>query len=95
MFLSAYHFDGPPASLLPAYQRLQAASPPESLELHVCVIRDGGLTIYDACPSRAVFEQFHRSTDFEAAVAGAGLPTPRVEPLGEVHTLRVREEARR
>jgi hypothetical protein len=95
MFLSAYHFDGPPARLVPAYQRFQAAYPPESLELHVCVTRDGGLTIYDACPSRAVFEQFHHSADFEAAIASAGLPTPRVEPLGEVHTVRTREGMRR
>jgi hypothetical protein len=94
MFLSGYHFDGPSATLIPAYQQLEAAYPPESLELHVCVIREGGLTIYDACPSRAVFEQFHRSADFQAALAGAGLPAPRVEPLGEVHTVRVREGAR-
>ena len=24
-------------------------------ELHVCVVRDGGLTVYDTCPSAEVF----------------------------------------
>jgi hypothetical protein len=94
MFLSAYHFDGQGSELLPAYQRLQASIPPESVQLHVCVAREDGITIYDACPSRTVFEEFHRSPGFLAAVAGAGLPAPRVEPLGEVQAAYLREAVR-
>jgi hypothetical protein len=91
MFLSAYHLDGPTDELLPAYRRLQATFPPEILELHVCIVREGGISIYDACPSRADFEEFHRSPEFLTAVAEVGLPAPRVEPLGEVQNAYLRE----
>ena len=94
MFLSAYHFDGQAAELLPAYQRLQGSMPPENLELQVCITRQGGITVYDACPSRAIFEEFYRSPGFQAAVADAGLPTPRAEPLGEVQNAYLREAVR-
>ena len=36
-----------------------------------------------------MFEQFTASDQFRAAVAAAGLPWPRIEPVGEVHTTRV------
>jgi hypothetical protein len=91
MFLAAYHFDGTPAELVGAYERLMGAFPPDSLDLHVCVIRDGGLSIYDACPSASVFADFSASEQFAGAVRAAGLPAPRVEPLGEVHAARMRE----
>src|SRR5205823_941269 len=58
MFLGAYYFDGPPPELIPAYERLMAGFPPDGLELHVCVVRDGGLTVYDACPSAEIFAAF-------------------------------------
>ena len=57
MFLGAYHFDGSFEELLPAYERLAASYPPDSLDLHVCIERDGGLTVFDACPSSAVFAE--------------------------------------
>ena len=90
MFLAAYHFAGEHAQLLPAYERLVTTYPPDSLELHVCVVRGGGLTVYDACPSAEVFAAFTTSADFAGAVRAAGLPQVRVEPLGDVHATRVR-----
>jgi hypothetical protein len=90
MFLGAYHFDGSPVELIPAYERLMAGFPPDSFELHVSVVRDGGLTVYDACPSAEVFAAFSTSGDFAGAVHAAGLPEARVEPLGDVHATRVR-----
>ena len=92
MFLGAYHFDGSPADLLPAYDRLIASIPPDSIHLHVCVVRDGGLTVFDACPSAEVFAGFSTGPEFAGAVEAAGLPAPRVEPLGDVHAARLRSD---
>lgn len=89
MFLSAYHFDGSPDRLLPAYHEFMRGYPSDGVDLHLCVISESGITIFDACPSRDVFEEFHRSDSFRAGLAGAGLPTPRIEPLGEVHATRI------
>jgi hypothetical protein len=90
MFLGAYHFDGDPAALRPAYDALMSGFPEGSLDLHVCVVRDGGLTVFDACPSREDFEAFSGGADFAAALAAVGLPTPRIELLGDVHAARLR-----
>ena len=86
MFLGVYHFDGDPAALLPAYDRLMAGFPPEQIALHACVLRDNGISVYDSCPSREDFVAFSGGDGFRGAVAAAGLPEPRVEQLGEVHT---------
>ena len=85
MVLSAYYFDGDPAALVPACDGLATTFPPAALELQTCIVTARGITVYDACPTRAVFEEFHRGVVFRSAVAAAGLPLPRVEPLGEVH----------
>ena len=85
MFLGAYRFDGDPADLTPAYDRLVASIPAGMIELQVCVVVEGGITVFDTCPSRAVFDEFSTSDGFTAAVEAAGLPTPTIEPLGEVH----------
>ena len=45
MYLGVYHFDGSPADLLPGYERLMASFPPDQIDLHVCVVRDGGLSV--------------------------------------------------
>ena len=90
MFLGAYHFDGEPGVLLAAYDKLMQGFPPDSILLHVCVERADGITIYDACPSSDVFAGFSTSPDFRAALTAAGLPTPRVEPLGDVRSARLR-----
>lgn len=86
MFLGAYHFDGDPVELLAGYERLMRGFPPEAITLHVCVRRDTGISVYDACPSASVFAEFSGGTDFAGALAAAGLPAPRVEPLGDVHS---------
>jgi hypothetical protein len=90
MFLGAYHFEGSPEELLAAYERLRAGFADDALDLHVAVIGADGISVYDACPSASVFSAFSTSPDFAAAVQAAGLPTPRVEPLGEVHTCHLR-----
>ncbi len=89
MFLGAFHFDGSVDELSAAYDRLLASYPPDSLLLHVGVTRDGGISVYDACPSRTVFDDFIGSDQFRGALAAAGLPWPRIEPLGEVLTTRI------
>jgi hypothetical protein len=85
MFLGAYHFDGDTRALLAGYDRMVAQFPPGVIELQVCIAGDHGITVFDACPSRDVFAGFSQSTEFLAALNAAGLPTPRVEPLGDVH----------
>jgi hypothetical protein len=84
MFLSAFHFDGDPTELIPAYEALLSGLPADAIELHACVVTEEGITVFDACPSREVFEEF-TSGGFQSAVAAAGLPLPRIVPLGEVH----------
>ena len=85
MYLGSYEFDGDRAELLAAYDRLVAAFPPGTLALQVCVARADGITVFDACPSAEVFRGFSTSADFAGALAHAGLPTPRVTELGDVH----------
>jgi len=60
----------------------------------VCVTRDNGLTVFDACPTKAIYEQFTGSDTFLGAVAEAGLPAPRIEGLGYVQVAHVRDEVR-
>jgi len=90
MFLGAYHFDGDPTQLLDAYRQLMQGFPPENIDLHFCVERSDGITVYDACPSQEVFAAFSTGPDFAGAVKAAGLPVPRVEQLGEVRSARLR-----
>jgi hypothetical protein len=91
MFLGVYHFDGSPAELLPAYERLMAGFPPDQIQLNVCVTHDRGMSVYDACPSSSVFAAFSQSDDFAGALEAVGLPSPRVEAIGEVHAARCPE----
>jgi hypothetical protein len=84
MFLGAYHFDGDSDELLPAYHRLLDGLPPEAVELQLCVGTERGLTLFDTCPSRAAFETFSVGEALRAAVTAAGLPQPRVEPVGDL-----------
>jgi len=88
MFLGRYDFDGDPDALLKAYDRMMAAMPAEAISFHICVRRDGGITIYDTCPSAEVFAEFSCSPQTRGAMTGAGLPEPVVTPLGEAHAAR-------
>jgi len=88
VYLGVYRFSGDPEALLSAYERLVARTPLDGSAIHVCVRRDDGVTIYDTCPSRDVFERFSESDAFRSALAAAGLPIPTIEG-GPVHAARV------
>jgi hypothetical protein len=90
VFLGAYHFDGEPDELLAAYGRLMRSVPAGATDLHVCVERVDGITVFDACPSHETFAAFSTGPDFRIAVEAAGLPAPRVEALGDVRAARLR-----
>jgi hypothetical protein len=92
MFLGAYHFDGHADELLPAYHRLLDGFPPGAVELQLCVGTERGLTLFDTCP---VFEAFSGGETFRIALAAAGLPQPRVEPIGDLHHADVGETVSR
>ena len=89
MYFSAYHFDGEPAGLVASYRTLMSRFP--DIDLNLCVEREGGVTVYDTCPSEADFLAFSVDPGFRAALAEAGLPEPRVEPLGEVRAITGRQ----
>ncbi len=84
MYLSAYHFDGVPDELVAAFERLLARLGADNALLQVLAVGESGVTVLDACPDRATYEQFSTSPEFHAALAEAGLPRPRVQPFGEV-----------
>ena len=84
MHLTAYHFDGDPDALKSGYDELTASFPPDAVLLNLCVVTSDGLTVIDACPTKADFEAFSTSVEFRDALVAAGLPTPRIEPLGPV-----------
>ena len=94
LYLGAVHFDGDPGELLPAYHRLLERFGIDALDVHLCITRDGGLTVFDACPTKAIHEEFTTSDAFRGAIATAGLPTPRIEGLGDVQVAHLRHEVR-
>ncbi len=85
IFLGSYQFTGDTSYLLEAYDQFVGGFPPGVIMFQVCVARDNGITVFDACPTREVFTEFSQSPDFAGAIAAAGLPVPIVEPLGDVH----------
>jgi hypothetical protein len=90
MHLGIYDIDGDPTELLAAYDRLIAMMPEGQLVFHACAVRENGITVYDACPSKEAFEKFSTSEEFRGATAAAGLPWPRrIEGL-PVHAARAR-----
>jgi hypothetical protein len=94
MFLGSYRFDGDPSELLAGYDRLMASMEAHgaALMLHACVADDTGITVYDTCPSRDVFHGFSTSADFAGALEAAGLPSPVVSQLGDVHRAQLFEK---
>ena len=94
LYLGAMHFDGDPGELLPAYHLLLEGFGIDNLDVHLCIVQDAGLTVFDACPGKAVYDGFTRSEEFRAAVAAAGLPVPRIEGLGDVQVAHLRQEVR-
>lgn len=90
MHLGIYDIDGDPTELLAAYDRLIAMMPEGQLVFHACAVRENGITVYDACPSKEAFEKFSTSEEFRGATAAAGLPWPRrIEGL-PVHAARAK-----
>ena len=94
MYLGAVYFDGDPGELLPAYQRMLDKFGLEALDVHLCITTDAGLTVFDACPTREIYEEFTRSETFLGAIAEAGLPIPRVSGLGNIQVAHVRQAIR-
>jgi len=86
MFLGIYTFESDTAQLRMAYERMLELIPHTNLQLHVCVPSDNGLSIIDSCPSKESFLFFASSSKFADSLKSAGLPTPKVTPMGEVHT---------
>jgi hypothetical protein len=93
-YLGVVHFDGDPGELLPAYHRLLDRFGIDTLDVHLCVTRDGGLTVFDACPTKAIHEEFTKSDTLLDVIAAAGLPVPRFEGLGDVQVAHLRHEIR-
>lgn len=85
MFLGIYRFEGNPIQLRTAYERLLELIPHSNLLLHVCVPDENGLSLIDTCPSREGFLSFASSAELANALKSAGLPNPRVMPMGEVY----------
>ena len=95
MILTAYHFDGDPNALVDSHRRMVELFPPNSLDLHVAISHERGLTVYDACPDRAAQQVFAASPEFLATLAQVGLRSPTIEVLGDVRYAHVNEEMRR
>jgi len=84
MFLGIYRLEGDTSQLRQGYERLLESVPHDGMQLHVCVTDPGGLWIYDTCPSREAFLSFAASPEFRNALKTAGLPEPKVTPVGDV-----------
>jgi hypothetical protein len=95
MILSAYRFAGDPAELLERHRQMLDLYPPGSLDLHLALTHEDGLTVYDSCPDLATQQAFVASPEFRGALAQVGLPSPTIEVLGEVQFAHLREEVRR
>jgi hypothetical protein len=79
MYLGIYDFEGDADELLASYDRMIASFPGSMILFHACTVRDGGITIYDACPTKEAFERFSTGPGFAEALAAAGLPMPAIE----------------
>ena len=91
MILSTYRFDGDPAALIDSHQRMLELFPPDSLDLHLAVSDDHGLTVFDSCPDLATQQAFVASAEFLGALAQVGLPSPTIQVLGDVHFAHLRQ----
>jgi hypothetical protein len=91
MFLGGYRSDREPIVRLAGYDGLMAGFPTDASLLYPCVRRGDGISLFDGCPSRAVFEGFKTGGDFGAACAAVGLPEPRIEHVGDAHVALLRD----
>jgi len=91
MYLGIYDIDRDSRELLVAYDRLIAGMPEGQLFFHACAVRENGITIFDACPTKEAFEKFSTSAEFRNAAEAAGLPWPsKIEGL-PLHAIRARD----
>jgi hypothetical protein len=86
MFLTAYHYEGDPIELTAAHRRSLDLVPPGVLTLHIVILTDRGISVFDECPSREVAAAVHDGPEFHDLMAAAGLPSPRIEPLGDIES---------
>jgi len=91
MHLGIYEIDGDPDELLLAYDRLTVAMPDDQVHFHACAVREEGITIYDACPTKEAFERFSTSAEFRSAADAAGLPWPSTIVGLPLHAVRARD----
>ena len=84
MYLTANHFEGDPAVLAAAHERMTAHFALGATDLHLCVTTGDGIVFFDGCPSREVAAAFQESAEFAHALASSGLPSPRTESIGEI-----------
>ena len=87
MYFSTYTFSGDSNDLAERFDRMIATFPQDELILTVTVKTETGLVVHDTCPDRAAFEDFSTGAEFAAALKAAGLPTPVIAPVGEIHRL--------
>jgi hypothetical protein len=57
-------------------------------------VEEAGGKVFDACPTKAIHEEFPTSDAFRGAIAAARLPAPRIEGLGDVQVAHLRHEVR-
>ena len=86
MYLARYAFDGDPAELEAGYRSL-LANLGDGILLQLAVRRRDGIDVYDTCPNEAEFVAFTTNAELRSALAGAGLPAPRIDGLGEIVNL--------
>jgi hypothetical protein len=86
MYLGCYTFTGDDADLQAGYEKMRATLGDDGIDLHICAVRPGALSVVDACPSHEVFKQFSQGEFFVQLCKASGLPTPTIVELGEVRT---------
>jgi len=86
MYLGRYDYEGDPDDLVAAYDTLMTQIPPKAISFHICIRRDGGITVYDTCPTAEIWRAMASDQGLRDAMTGAGLPEPTVTPLGEAHS---------
>ena len=79
MHASISTFTGDPDELLARYDALLAEVPTINMRMHMCLRAPDGIVVVDTCPTREVFESFHRGDAFRSLLAGHGLPEPAIE----------------
>jgi hypothetical protein len=85
MILSTYTFSGDPETLLERHREMMSLFPPGALALHLAVTTEAGLVVFDSCPDLATHDAFVTSPEFLGTLDRVGLPSPRVDVVGEVH----------